>query len=110
MSMPQDEYMARLLLIKSDPRCYTTLITDMENQYTRGCNGYPRTFISAYNRLVRFRNLQSTIQLQNQDGGMGFMQDDDDDPQHERSSRIASSGHGSSGDHRWDSTASCAGH
>ena len=98
--------MAVLLLTKSDPRCYTTLITDVENQYTRGSNGYLTTFISVYIMLVNFRNPPSTLQLQNQDGHMAFMQDDDDDPQHERSSRSDSSGHGSCGGCRQDSTAS----
>ena len=41
---------------------------DVENQYKRGSDGYLRTFISSYDMLVNFRNPQSTMQLQSQDG------------------------------------------
>ena len=48
----QDEYLAVLLLTKSDPKRYGTLVTDVENAYTQGQDGYPTMVSAAYDMLV----------------------------------------------------------
>ena len=44
----REEYLAVLLLTKSDPKRYATLVTDVENAYTHGQNGYPIVEFRAY--------------------------------------------------------------
>ena len=52
----REEYLAVLLLTKSDPERYGSLVTDVENAYTRGQNGYPTTVSGAYDMLVNYKN------------------------------------------------------
>ena len=74
----REEYLAVLLLTKSDPKRYGTLITDVENAYTRGQNGYPTTVSGAYDILVNYRNPNQALRMQNQDMGIAFAQDSQD--------------------------------
>ena len=74
----REEYLAVLLLTKSDPKRYGTLITDVENAYTRGQNGYPTTVSGAYDMLVNYRNPNQALRMQNQDMGIAFAQDSQD--------------------------------
>ena len=74
----REEYLAVLLLAKSDPKRYGTLVTDVENAYTRGQNGYPTTVSRAYDMLVNYRNPNQASRMQNQDTGIAFAQDAQD--------------------------------
>ena len=74
----REEYLAVLLLTKSDPKRYGTLVTDIENAYTRGQNGYPTTVSGAYDMLVNYRNPSHALRMQNQDTGIAFVQDSQD--------------------------------
>ena len=71
----REEYLAVLLLTKSDPKRYATLVTDVENAYTRGQNGYPTTVSGAYDMLVNYKNPNQALRMQNQDTGIAFAQD-----------------------------------
>ena len=78
----RDEYLAVLLLTKSDPKRYGSLVTDVENAYTRGQDGYPTTVSGAYDMLVNYKNPNQASRMQNQDTGIAFAQhghDADDD-------------------------------
>ena len=77
-SKAREEYLAVLLLTKSDPKRYGTLVTDVENAYTRGQNGYPTTVSGAYDMLVNYRNPNQALRMQNQDMGIAFAQDSQD--------------------------------
>ena len=74
----REEYLAVLLLTKSDPKRYGTLVTDVENAYTRGQNGYPTTVSGAYDMLVNYKNPNQALRMQNQDTGIAFAQDGQD--------------------------------
>ena len=74
----RDEYIAVLLLTKSDPKRYGLLVTDMENAYTRGQDGYPTTVSGAYDMLVNYRNPNQALRMQNQDTRIAFAQDGQD--------------------------------
>ena len=74
----RDEHLAVLLLTKSDPKRYGSLVTDMENAYTRGQDGYPTTVSGAYDMLVNYKNPNQTLRMQNQDTGIAFAQDGQD--------------------------------
>ena len=52
----REEYLAVLLLTKSDPKRYGSLVTNVENVYTRGQNGYPTTVSGAYDMLINYKN------------------------------------------------------
>ena len=71
----REEYLAVLLLTKSDPKRYATLVTDVENAYTRGQDGYPTTVSGAYDMLVNYKNPNQALRMQNQDTGIAFVQD-----------------------------------
>ena len=71
----REEYLAVLLLTKSDPKRYATLVTNVENAYTRGQNGYPTTVSGAYDMLVNYKNPNQALRMQNQDTGIAFAQD-----------------------------------
>ena len=74
----RDEYLAVLLLTKSDHKRYGPLITDVENAYTRGQDGYPTTVSGAYDMLVNYKNPNQASRMQNQDTGIAFAQDGQD--------------------------------
>ena len=74
----QEEYMAVLLLTKSDPWQYGSLVVDIENQHTRGQDRYPETMSTAYDMLVHYQNPTPSVQLQQQDSGVSFYQHDED--------------------------------
>ena len=74
----REEYLAVLLLTKSDPKRYGSLVTDVENAYTRGQNGYPTTVSGAYNMLVNNKNPNQALRMQNQDTGIAFTKDAQD--------------------------------
>ena len=52
----REEYLAVLLLTKSDPKRYGSLVTNVENVYTRGQNGYPTMVSGAYDMLINYKN------------------------------------------------------
>ena len=68
----QEEYLAVMLLYKSDPKRYASLMADIENQYTRGQDGYPSTLSAAQDMLINYRSTSSTARLHGQDSGMAF--------------------------------------
>lgn len=68
--------MAVLLLVKSDPRRYANLLTNVENQYIRGQDGYPSTLSSSYDMLVNYKSPYSTTRPPYQDAGVAFTQID----------------------------------
>ena len=78
-SEAREEYLAVMLLYKSDPKHYANLVADIENQHTRGQDVYPSTLSAAYDMLINYRNTSSTARLLGQDTGMAFAQAVDDD-------------------------------
>ena len=52
----REEYVVVLLLTKSDPKRYGTLVTDVENAYTHRQDRYPTTVSGAYDMLVNYKN------------------------------------------------------
>ena len=74
----RDQYLAVLLLTKSDPKRYGPLATDVENAYTRGQDGYPTTVSAAYDMLANHKNPNQALQMQNQDTGIAFAHDGQD--------------------------------
>ena len=72
--LARDEYMASMLLIKSDPKRYGALTADIENNHTRGNDTYPSTLSRAYDMLINYRSPTSN-QFQTQDGGLSFYTD-----------------------------------
>ena len=69
-----EEYLAIMLLYKSDPKHYASLVADIENQYTWGQDGYPSTLSAAYDMLINYRSTFSTACLHGQDSGMAFVE------------------------------------
>ena len=70
----REKYIAVLLLTKSDPKRYASLVADIENQHTRGQDVYPTTVSGAYDVLVNYRNQNQAMRMQTQDTGVAFAQ------------------------------------
>ena len=91
----REEYMATLLLARSDPRRFAVLVADVHNEHTRGLDGYPDTFSRAYDMLVNYKSPFRTSRFQQQDGGLAFYQEEDDSgPGQGRTSGRAGRGRG----------------
>lgn len=61
----KDMYLAVSLIQKSDPKRFGKLQEEIENDYTKGANNYPRYIIKVYQLLKDFKCLHSG-------GGVGF--------------------------------------
>ena len=72
-----EEYLAVLFLRKSDPKRYGSLVSELQNNHTRGTDQYPMTISHAYDMLVNYRNPQSTFRFDRQDHGVSFYTEED---------------------------------
>ena len=54
------------------------MVTDVENTYTHGQNGYPTMVSGAYDMLINYINPSQALRMQNQDTGIAFVQDGQD--------------------------------
>eukprot|EP00521_Asterionellopsis_glacialis_P009862 CAMPEP_0195281132 /NCGR_PEP_ID=MMETSP0707-20130614/574_1 /TAXON_ID=33640 /ORGANISM="Asterionellopsis glacialis, Strain CCMP134" /LENGTH=311 /DNA_ID=CAMNT_0040339981 /DNA_START=103 /DNA_END=1035 /DNA_ORIENTATION=- len=69
--MTNSEFLATLLISMSDPKRYGQLAADLENEHTRGTDGYPTNVTTAYDMLVNYKS-PNTPKFQPQDSGMAF--------------------------------------
>ena len=65
------QYLAVMFLINSDRKHYSTLIWDIENEYTRGSDTYPATLSAAYDFIFNYHADKRTNTKINE-GGMAF--------------------------------------
>jgi hypothetical protein len=72
-----DNWVGVVLLLKSDPKGYSTLMADLINSYTRGQDVYPNNPTSAYDMLVNYHSPTSHARTHVQDHGLAFAQDSD---------------------------------
>ena len=72
----REEFMACLLLTQSDPKRYGNLILDVENEFTRGTDGYPNTLSKAYDMLVNYKSSNTTSSRHRPPIDTAFIQDD----------------------------------
>ena len=99
-----EEYIAVLLLTKSDPKRYVSLVANIENQLTRGQDVYPTTVSGAYDLLVNYRNPNQAMQMQTQDTGVAFAQSESYDAENDNEqdqTRNAGSTEGGRGGRGW---------
>ena len=52
----QDKTVACGILVRADRNCYRKLIEEIENDFLKGHDNYPKTPTEAYNLLVNYRN------------------------------------------------------
>jgi hypothetical protein len=71
----RDDWVGMVLLLKSDPERYSTLMADLINSYTRGQDVYPNNPTSAYDMLVNYHSPTSHVHAHVQDHGLAFAQD-----------------------------------
>ena len=75
----REEYLAVILLTKSDPKRYAALVNDIENGHSRGRDDYPTTLAGAYDMLVNYKSPHQAVRLQHQETGIAFVQEDNED-------------------------------
>jgi hypothetical protein len=82
----QDEYLATAFLLSSDRKGFGKLIEDLENDFIRGVDKYPKTLVAAYNLLVHWKqdpkNLMRILGSTNE--GVAFAHVGEPDPKPKR--------------------------
>jgi hypothetical protein len=89
-----DEWVGVVLLLKSDPKRYSTLMADLINSYTCGQDVYPNNPTSVYDMLVNYHSPTSSTRAHVQDHGLAFTQDLDASGHGGRGGRGGRGGHG----------------
>ena len=72
-SKAREEYLATMLLMKSDPKRYGSLVAEITNAYTRGADQFPETINGAYDMLVNYVNPAPPASITNDDMGIAFL-------------------------------------
>ena len=54
-SAARDKFFAMAFLMSSDPRRYKNLLTELDNDHSKGTGNYPTTLTAAYSLLVNYR-------------------------------------------------------
>jgi hypothetical protein len=83
----KDKFLARLLLLNADKKCYSKLLRDIENYHTRNIGNYPDTPTAAFDLLVNYKPARSHCIV---DSGLSFYTDKHEEevstqPPHRRS-------------------------
>jgi uncharacterized membrane protein YgcG len=73
----RDDWVGVVLLLKSDPKHYSTLMADLINSYTCGQDVYPNDPTGAYNMLVNYHSPTSHVHAHVQNHSVAFAQDSD---------------------------------
>ena len=73
----REEWIGVVLLLKSDPKRYNTLMAELINSYTRGQDVYPNNTTGAYDMLVNYHSPTPHACNHVQDYGLAFVQDSD---------------------------------
>jgi hypothetical protein len=77
----KEEFVAKYLLLNSDPKRYAGLIASIQNDFISGQDKYPKTLIKAYDMIVNYVNAHKLGGVDLQEQGMSFYQDDDNEHQ-----------------------------
>ena len=85
--------MGVLFIRKSDPKRYGPLLAELQNNHTRGSDQYPQTLTRGYELLVNYRSPRPGGRIDRQDGGVSFLNNQDD----EQSNRFSDRGGGRHG-------------
>ena len=72
-----EEYLAVLFLRKSDPKQYGSLLSELQNNDTRGTNQYPMTISHAYDMVINYCNPRSTFHFDCQNHRVSFYTEED---------------------------------
>jgi uncharacterized membrane protein YgcG len=75
--MLRDDWVGMVLLLKSDPKRYSTLMAGLSNPYTHGQDVYPNNPTGAYDMLVNYHSPTPHVCAHVQDHGLAFAQDSD---------------------------------
>jgi hypothetical protein len=69
----KEKYLAVAFLNASDNSRYGKLLEDLENDFTKGTNNYPKTLTSAYNLMVNYKNYHKPAsRIYNDSDGVAF--------------------------------------
>ena len=82
-----NEYLGVLFIRKSDPKCYGQLIAELQNNHTHGTDQYPQTLTRGYELLVNVNSLRPGGRIDRQDGGVSFLNNQDDEQFNRSSNR-----------------------
>jgi hypothetical protein len=68
----KERYLAVAMLSAADNSSYSKLNEDLENDYTKGSNHYPKTVTEAYNLIVNYRQAHPSRRLYSDTEGVAF--------------------------------------
>jgi uncharacterized membrane protein YgcG len=92
-----DDWVGMVLLLKSDPKRYNTLMANLINSYTRGQDVNPNNPTGAYDMLVHYHSPTSNAHAHVQDHSLAFAQDLDASGHGGRGGRGSCGGRGHTG-------------
>jgi hypothetical protein len=72
-STAKERYLAVAMLSACDNSRYNRLSEELENDYTKGSNHYPKTVTEAYNLIVNYRQSKSIVRIYNDSEGVAFV-------------------------------------
>jgi hypothetical protein len=86
--MAQELYLAAAFILGSDQNRCGKLLKDLENDYTRGQDNFPKTVTAAYSRLTNWKqNPRNVMRVTNSENdGVSFANVTDDEPDAENES------------------------
>jgi hypothetical protein len=68
----KERYLAVAMLSAADNSRYSRLNEDLENEYTKGSNHYPKTITEAYKLIVNYRQAKPSGRLYSDTEGVAF--------------------------------------
>jgi hypothetical protein len=71
--MAKKRYLAVTMLSACDNSRYNRLSEELENDYTKGSNHYPKTAMEAYNLIVNYRQSKPSRRIYNDSEGVAFV-------------------------------------
>jgi hypothetical protein len=83
----KERYLAVAMISACDNSRYNRLSEELENDYTKGSNHYPKTITEAYNLIVNYRQSKPSGRIYNDSEGVAFTNVDANRQHHDRQLR-----------------------
>jgi hypothetical protein len=72
METAKNRYLAMTMLTAADVTRYSRLLEDLDNDYTKGNDNYPRTVTKAYNLIINYRQARPEARIYHNAEGVPF--------------------------------------
>ena len=70
--MSKNKYLGMALILGACRKRYSKLMTELQNDYTKGNNNYPRNVVKEYNLLEHYKRNQTPVLQHRRDEELSF--------------------------------------